>query len=473
MNIVFAASESVPFIKTGGLGDVIGSLPQAIKQQGDHQIHVFLPNYKNIPESFIQKMETIYTCYIPLGWRKQYCGVKHLVHQGVHFYFIDNEYYFGREQIYGYADDFDEAERFIFFSKAILEVLPAIQLQPDILHVHDWQTATIPILLHTTYKQSAFYQHVKTVFTIHNLKYQGVFPNEIVGDLLEIEQEYVHAESLEFYGRVNLMKGAILYADVVTTVSDEYAKEIQYPFYGEGLDGILQKRNKDLYGIINGINRTNIPFTLAQKSEWKKGLQKELGIGNTLTPVIAMITRLVEQKGLDLVLHVMDELLAEDIQLIVLGTGEAKYERLFSHYAEKYPSKFHFLRLFDEALSHRIYKGADLFLMPSLFEPCGLSQLISLSYGTIPIVRETGGLKDTIVPYNEFTKEGNGFSFSNYNAHDMLFTIKRAIHFYWQESTWVTLIKHAVESDFSWTQSSKKYQKLYESLTKNQRTVTD
>ncbi|MBM7573370.1 glycogen synthase GlgA [Aquibacillus albus] len=482
MNIVFVASESTPFVKTGGLADVIGSLPQALRKEGN-VIDVFLPKYKAIPEEYKQRMESVYRGEISLGWRKQYCGVDTLHLDGINYYFIDNEYYFGRDNIYGYSDDLDEAERFTFFSKAVLEMIPKVIEKVDIIHVHDWQTAMVPVYMEAQYKKEAFYENVKTMFTIHNLKYQGIFSSHLLGDVVELGPEYFHPEALEFHGCINFMKGALVYADIITTVSDAYAKEIQYPFFGEGLDGLLRKRHNDLYGVINGIDTVSYDpasdvSLIEQYRDWsgkyvnKKVLQQLVGLPERQVPMVAMITRLVEQKGLDLVVRVLDELLQDDIQVVILGTGEPKYEQLLSEIASRYSEKFSLQLKFDEAMSRQIYAGADLFLMPSLFEPCGLSQLISFRYQTVPIVRETGGLKDTVQPFNEYTGEGNGFSFMNYNAHDMLHTIRRAISFYQDPQQWEKIVRNGTVHDFSWKQSAKKYRTLYHQLCLREEAVT-
>lgn len=482
MNIVFVASEATPFIKTGGLADVIGSLPKALQEEGN-SVHVIIPKYKLIAEEFKQQMETVYRGNISLGWRQQYCGVDVLKQDGITYYFIDNEYYFGRDQIYGYSDAFDEAERFIFFSKAMLEVLPQLMDSPDILHLHDWQTAMVSIYMHAIYKQQAYYKNVKTVFTVHNLKYQGVFSRDLLGDVIELDRAYFHTEALEYHGCLNLMKGALLYSDVITTVSDTYTKEIQYPFFGEGLDGLLRKRQKELYGIVNGIDtasynsNTDLALTtrfndLKGKYENKIALQQKVGLPIKSVPMVAIISRLVEQKGLDLFIHIMDELLEDDIQVVILGTGEDKYQHLLSEIGSKHSDKVALQFFFDEGLSRQIYAAADLLLVPSLFEPCGLSQLIALRYGAVPVVRETGGLKDTIKPFNEVTKEGNGFSFTNYNAHDLLFTIRRALSFYNDKTMWEQIVANGRLEDFSWNQSAKKYNEIYEQLCPKQGTVT-
>ncbi|MDL4839639.1 glycogen synthase GlgA [Aquibacillus rhizosphaerae] len=475
MNIVFIASEGVPFVKTGGLADVIGSLPHALADEGN-RIQVFLPKHKTIPEQYKRAMKTVYRGEITLGWRKQYCGVEALRHDGINYYFIDNEFYFGRDNIYGYSDDPDEAERYVFFSKAVLEMLPHLLAKPDILHLHDWQTSIIPIFLQTHYKQNAYYQAIKTIFTIHNLKYQGQFSRDLLGDIIEISSNEFYQNGLEYYGHINLMKGAINNADLITTVSQTYAEEIQYAFFGEGLDGLLRKRCDSLHGIMNGISNTiynpekdsSLDFCYRDnqgKLLNKKALQERLGLGVEDMPILAMVTRLVEQKGLDLVIHVVEQIMEEDdIQMIILGTGEQPYANKLTEIANKYPHKFVFKNLFDEGLSRKVYAGADCLLMPSLFEPCGLSQLIALRYGTVPIVRETGGLKDTIHSYNEFSGEGNGFSFTNYNADDMLYTIRRAIYFYKNKQKWNEIINNGRMQDFSWKQSAVKYDELYQLL---------
>ncbi|WP_407269883.1 glycogen synthase GlgA [Radiobacillus sp. PE A8.2] len=474
MNIVFIASESVPFVKTGGLADVIGSLPEALQAEG-HRVQVFLPKYKSIPSHFQEQMHTVVKDEIKLGWRNQYCGVEALRHAGINYYFIDNLYYFGREGVYGYSDDIDEAERFIFFCKAILEMMPKLIMEPDVIHVHDWQTALIPLLIRNHYGNQPYYEKVKTVFTIHNLKYQGIFSNELVGDIIELPHDWFHAGGIEYYGKVNLLKGGIAYADAITTVSPTYAEEIQTPFFGEGLDGLLRTRKDQLSGIINGLSlleydTTTDPYLYKRyydqegKAINKKAVQEQLYLPVTDAPMITIISRLVEQKGLDLVIHVLDELLQEDIQFVVLGTGEHKYEHTLNEFAKRYPEKFHLHRTYNEELSRNLYAGSDFLLMPSLFEPCGLSQLIALRYGTIPIVRETGGLNDTILSFNEELNSGNGFTFKNYNAHDLLFTIRRALLFYHDKVKWAQIHTNARSSSVGWAKSATMYDELYQEL---------
>ncbi|MFW6035675.1 MAG: glycogen synthase GlgA [Halothermotrichaceae bacterium] len=471
MNILFAASECTPFAKTGGLADVIGSLPQALQKKGVN-VRVVLPKYRDIPQKFKKKMEYKMHFNVPLSWRDQYCGIEVLEYQGIIYYFIDNEYYFGRSGSYGYYDD---GERFAFFSKAVLEMLAYIDYQVDILHCHDWQTALISIYLEAHYNH---YQDLKTIYTIHNLKYQGIYPGDIMDDLLGFDNRYFTDDGLEYYGNVNYMKGGLNFADIITTVSQTYAREIQTAYFGEGMDGILRKRSEDLYGIVNGIDYdeynpekdphlfVNYKNSLDKKAENKIGLQKMLGLPvDREKPMFVLVSRLVEQKGIDLILHVIKKILAMDLQLVILGTGEYNYEQALRKAAAKYPEKFSANITFSEDLASKMYAAGDFFLMPSRFEPCGIGQLISLQYRTVPIVRETGGLSDTIKPYNEYSGEGNGFSFKNYNAHDMLYTIRRALDFYHNKKAWETIHANIEKANFSWNKSADEYCKIYEKLT--------
>jgi starch synthase len=474
MKILFVASEGAPFSKSGGLGDVIGSLPMELCKQG-MDVRVILPKYGSIDHLYRAAMIKRKAIYIQLGWRQQYCGIEELEYKGVTFYFIDNEFYFKRDVLYGYGD---EAERYAFFSKAVLESIPIIDFYPDLIHCHDWHAGMVSFLLKTQYQHRPNYQSIATVYTIHNLKYQGIFSKEIFDDLLGVDSKYFNEEELEFYGCINSMKAGIVFSDMVTTVSESYASEIQYPFFGEKLDGIIRKRKEAIYGIINGIDnedynpatdpRVYINYdtqTIENKAVNKERLQRDLGLEvNVDKPVMAIVSRLTKQKGLDLVACVIDEILAQDVQFIVLGTGESHYEDLFCHKAYYHSDKMVARLAFSEALARQIYSGADFLLMPSLFEPCGLAQLIALRYGTIPIVRETGGLKDTIEPFNEFTNEGNGFSFTNYNAHDMLNTIHRALRIYGDKEKWHILRTRAMALDFSWHNSAKKYIDLYKKV---------
>ncbi len=474
MKILFVASECVPFAKSGGLADVIGSLPKALQELGI-EVRVIIPKYKHISEKYKEMMKPKAKLNVKLGWRNQYCGLEELVYQGIHYYFIDNEYYFKRDSLYGY---YDEGERYIYFSRAVLAALPYLDYRPDIIHVHDWQGAIILLLLKAYYGSEFFYQGIKTILTIHNLRYQGIFPNTILGDLLDLSDDYLTVDKLEFNHSVNLLKGGIVYADAITTVSPTYAQEIKESFYGEKLDGLLRTHAKKISGIINGIdyeeyNPENDPLIYAnynaskleEKTANKIALQKQLGLREEANlPMIGIVSRLVGQKGLDLVECVIDDILSRKLQLVVLGTGEAKYEKMFLEIAKDNRDMVSTNIRFDNTLAHRIYAGADYLLMPSLFEPCGLAQLIALRYGTLPIVRETGGLRDTVLSFNEYTGEGNGFTFFNYNAHDMLYTIDRALSYYEKEPYWDNLRQKALNSDNSWSKSAKEYSRLYSSL---------
>ncbi|MBS4215268.1 glycogen synthase GlgA [Neobacillus rhizophilus] len=475
MKVLFAVSECGPFAKSGGLADVAGSLPKELKSLGT-DVRVILPKYGTISDEYKKRMKKIKEFSVSVGWRKQYCGIEELVHQGVTFYFVDNEYYFKREGFYGYYDD---GERFAFFNRAVLEVIEGLNFYPDVLHCHDWHTAMIPYLLRKEYYKKTGYGQIKTVFTIHNLQFQGIFSKEVLRDLFDLDEQSFHSGHLEFFGNVNFMKGALVAADTITTVSPTYRNEIQTANYGEKLDGLLKTRDEDLLGILNGIDddfynpehdhfllQTYSSQDIKKKSVNKKEIQKQFGLKQTAAvPLMVMISRLTRQKGLDLIKCVLREILQEDIQVIILGTGDYEYEEYLRQAARIYPEKLKVHTGFDEGLAHRLYAAADLFLMPSLFEPCGLSQLIAMKYGAIPIVRETGGLNDTVKAWNEFTKEGNGFSFRNFNAHDMLYTIQRAINFYHDKKTWGSIVKQAMEMDYSWAQSAFRYNQLYAELT--------
>jgi starch synthase len=475
VKVLFVVSECVPFVKSGGLADVAGALPKELKRLGT-DIRVVLPKYGFIPEHYRKQMKKVAQLIVRVGWRRQYCGIETLEHEGVTYYFVDNEYYFKRDSLYGHYDD---GERFAYFCRAVLDSLPAISFKPDLIHCHDWHTGMIPFLLREEYKQNSFYENIKTVFTIHNLQFQGIFPREILGDLLNLSDRYFTIDHLEFYGNVSFMKAALVSADMITTVSPTYKEEIQTEYYGERLDGLLRARKNHLIGILNGIddeiyNPKKDPYiavpydqhTIARKGINKNALQQYFGLSSEDdVPIIAMVSRLTKQKGLDLVKCVFHEILAENVQFIVLGTGDWEFENFFNEMAATYPDKVKVYIGFNEELAHQIYAGADLFLMPSQFEPCGLGQLIALRYGAIPIVRETGGLNDTVQAFNEFTGEGNGFSFTNFNAHDMLYTIRRALEFYHQKEVWEKLVKEAMSRDYSWAQSAFKYNQLYAELT--------
>ncbi|WP_172250912.1 glycogen synthase GlgA [Saccharibacillus deserti] len=474
MKLLFAAAEAAPFIKTGGLADVIGALPRALKQAGA-DIRVVLPKYKGIPDAYKEKMTHVGETSVNLGWRGQYCGIEQYDDDGIPVYFVDNEFYFGRDGVYGYGDD---GERFAFFNKAVLDILPEIGFKPDVIHCHDWHTGMIPLLLQDTYAHDPFYDNIETVYTIHNLLYQGVFPYAVFGELLGLDNRHFTNEGAEYYGNVNFMKAGIVYSGKVTTVSPTYAQEIRTAYYGYGLDGLLSSIGDKLTGIVNGIDtksynpntdktlHTRYKSSLAKKRENKTALQTELGLPVSVkTPMIGIVSRLVEPKGLDLVVRVLDELLyGEDVQVVVLGTGEAGYEDWFRQAAYRHPEQLAVQIRFSEALSRNVYAASDLFLMPSMFEPCGISQLLAMRYGSVPVVRETGGLNDTVQAYNEYTGEGNGFSFAAYNAHDMLHTLRRALAFYREEPTWKKIVQNGMTSDFSWLASAKEYMGIYEEL---------
>ncbi|MGN0539276.1 MAG: glycogen synthase GlgA [Candidatus Fimenecus sp.] len=473
MKVLFASSEALPFKASGGLGDVAGSLPQALRKRLIG-CRVVMPLYDTISQELKDSMTFLTSISVPVAWRRQYCGIFEAKAGGVIYYLLDNQYYFKRDGIYGYYDD---AERFAFFARAVLEIIPAIGFKPDIIHCNDWQTALTPVYYNTLYANRPGYENIKTVFTIHNIQYQGTYGMELVNEVIGIPES---ATSLvEYDGDVNFMKGAIETADKVTTVSPSYANEILDPWYSHGLDIILNQRSWKLSGILNGIDtdlynpETDKDIAVNYNSsnfEPKKINKQKLQEYFSLpvredVPVIGMVTRLVGHKGLDLVKAVLDELLATtDVQFVVLGSGEWQYESFFKDMAAKYPDKMGLKLGFIPSLSKKIYAGADMFLMPSKSEPCGLSQMISLRYGTIPIVRETGGLRDSIKDSGD--GEGNGFTFSSYNAHDMLFTIKRAIEGYSHREGWNVLMKRAMECDNSWGKSANEYIKLYKSLLK-------
>lgn len=476
MKILYASSEAVPFIKTGGLADVAGSLPLALKNS-DAEVRVVLPLYSKIKEKHYKELKKIDEFYVDLGWRSQYAGIYEYNLENVIYYFIDNEYYFDRDNIYG---EWDDGERFIFFSKSIALLPKILKFKPNIIHANDWHTGLVPLYVKDFSKGDPFYKDIKTVYTIHNLKYQGVFPPGILEDVAGLSIEYFTEEGVKFYDNVNFMKAGIVYSDALTTVSESYAEEIKYSFFGEDLEGIIKKHENKLSGIVNGIDYTKFnpstdsniaknysKNTIDKKYENKTALQKLYGLPvKKDVPLIAMVTRLVSMKGLDLVTHVLDELLGEDVQFVMLGTGDKEYEDIFNHFEKKYPNKLASRIYFNEKESLQIYAGADMFLMPSMKEPCGISQLISMRYGTIPIVREVGGLKDTVIPYNKYSSEGNGFSFANFNAHELLFAIKRALDVYSDPVKWKKLILNAMDSKNDWQKSSNEYIKIYKKLIK-------
>ncbi|MBR2409853.1 MAG: glycogen synthase GlgA [Lachnospiraceae bacterium] len=476
-NILFVASECVPFIKTGGLADVVGALPKYLDKER-YDVRVMLPNYMSIPAKYKEKMQYKTHFYMELAWRNQYVGILETIIDGITFYLIDNEYYFAGDKPYGNIHE--DIEKFAFFSRAVLSSLPQIGFRPDLIHCNDWQTGLIPVYLHDSFEQGEFYRGIKSVMTIHNLKFQGVWDKKTVQDITGLDQYYFTPDKLEAYGDANYLKGGIVYADYVTTVSDTYAEEIKTPFYGEGLDGLMRARSNHLWGIVNGIDYEEYdpetdPYLVKnynavnfrkEKMKNKLALQEELDLERDGKKfMIGVVSRLTDQKGFDLVECVIEELCDTDIQLVILGTGDPKYENLFRYYEWKYHGRVSSNIYYNNERAHKIYAACDAFLMPSLFEPCGLSQLISLRYGTVPIVRETGGLKDTVVPYNEYEGTGTGFSFANYNAHEMLSIVRYAKHIYYNKKReWNKLVDRGMATDFSWKASAKKYEDLYRTI---------
>ena len=475
MQIVFASAECAPFVKTGGLGDVAGSLPAALVRAGAEVI-VMVPKYATIKDEYKAQMEHFSDFYVSLGWRNEYCGLEKLEHDGVTYMFVDNERYFARDYPYGF---FDDGERFAFFSKAITESLQHLPagFECDILHCNDWQTALAPVFLREFYQGLPLYDRVKTVFSIHNVAFQGQFSDTVMEDILGVAHIPAAATQLRCDAcSINYMLGALRYADAITTVSPTYAGEIQTPEFGEGLDGVLRERSYALQGILNGIDvagfdpatdkRIAANYTVEDRSGkavCKAKLQEELGLEvRDDRPLMVMVTRLTRQKGMDLVMYALDRILAGGVQVAVLGTGDRDYEDGLRYFQDKYPGTMAARIEFDPALSQRMYAAADMFLMPSKFEPCGLSQIIAMRYGTLPIVRETGGLKDTVIPYNEFTGEGTGFSFSNFNGDEMGDAVFRAARLFWDNrEAWNQLVTQAMSQDFSWTRSADKYLDLY------------
>ncbi len=473
MKVLYAVSEAKPFIASGGLGDVAGSLPAALRRRLIG-CRVVLPLYEGIDQKYKDEMKFITHITVPVSWRRQYCGIFEYKREGVIYYFIDNQYYFKRQGIYGHYDD---AERFAFFSRAVLEILPHIDFKPDIIHCNDWQTSLVPVYYSLYYAQREGYENIKTVLTIHNIQYQGQYGHEVLGDVVGLSEE--NASLMENDGCINFMKGGIECANAVTTVSPTYAEEILDPWYSFGLDHILSERRWKLHGILNGIDTVSMDpatdpalpahFTAEDpsgKAVCKAELQKEMGLPvNPDVPIIGMVSRLVGHKGFDLVRHVLEELLTtENVQVVVLGSGEWQYETFFSEMAAKYPDRLAVKLGFIPALASRIYGGSDIFLMPSKSEPCGLSQMFALRYGSVPVVRATGGLKDTV--QDSGLNEGNGFVFQDYNAHDMLHAIRRAIGGYADHEGWAILRRRAMECDNSWGKSANEYIRLYKQLIK-------
>ena len=459
-----AASEAYPYSKSGGLADVMGTLPRYLGKL-NNQFSLVLPLYASTRRKFFKKMVKEKELEVTLNWRKQYCGVWKITEENLTCYFIENDYYFNRENFYGYYDD---GERFIFFSKAITELINNMEIPPQVVHTHDWQTAAVNVYLH---------QKVKSVFTIHNLRYQGRFGKEAFDELMDLPASYFSDQGLEYFGDLNLMKGGIIFADHVTTVSPNYSKEIMGDFFGEGLDGVLRANEHKLSGILNGLDYQeynpctdkalfyNYRSSMERKLRNKEKLQEvcELEV-NKKKPLLTLVSRFTEQKGLDLLIYIMDELLKKDIQLIVHGNGDKYYEDALRSFEGKYSKNYRLIQGFKEDMARKIYSGGDIFLMPSLFEPCGISQMIALNYGNIPVVREVGGLKDTISPFNEFTGEGNGFSFANYNGEEFLKVIEYALGIYEDKDKWNEVFKNALKSKFTWEKSAKEYVEIYKNL---------
>jgi starch synthase len=478
MNVLFVTSECSPFVKTGGLGDVAGSLPQELVAQGV-DARVILPKYGMIAEKYTSQMRYIDHIYIKMGWRSQYCGVFELKMNNVTYYFVDNEFYFGAKYIYG--DIANDVERFAFFDKAVLALLQVIGFWPDVIHANDWQTGMVSVLLRAHYAYDGRYSRIKTLFTIHNLKFQGIYDKAVIADVCELDDYYFTSDKLEFYKDASFMKGALTYSDYITTVSPTYAEEIKTEFFGEKLDGLMRARSNSLKGIVNGLDYSAYnPKTddmiyekygskdfVSKKKANKTALQRELGLVEDEEKfIISMVTRLTSQKGVDLLNCVLDDIcFDQNIQIVILGTGDKQYEDSLRYFDWKYHGRVSAQIRFDNTLAHKIYAGSDVTLMPSLFEPCGLNQLIAMRYGTLPVVRETGGLKDTVEPYNEYEGTGTGFSFKNYNAHEMLGVIRYAHEVYYNHrKEWNAICRRAMSKDYSWTKSAKEYIDLYESL---------
>lgn len=472
MNVLLISTEAVPFAKSGGLGDVIGALPAELLRQGV-DARVMLPLYQSINEAYGSQLQYVTNYEVTLSWRRQYCGLFQLEYEGVTFYFIDNEQYFKRPEYYGY---FDDGERFAWYSRACLETLKHLSFEPDVLHCSEWQTAMVPVYLKTLYREEPGYDSLRTVFTIHNIEYQGIMGRETLQELLGLDEK--DAGLVTYDGNINMMKGAIVTCDKLSTVSPSYAEEILYPFYGRGLEHILQENQYKLCGILNGIDQNlynpDKDDKIAAKYSIKKAdnkklnkidLQRRMGLAeDSGVPLIGMVGRLVDHKGLDLVLRTFDDMMKEPVQFVLLGTGERKYEDFFCQKAMQYGGRAAAVTAFSGELANQIYAGADLFLMPSVSEPCGLAQMIALRYGTIPIVRTTGGLRDSVQAYNPEKGTGNGICFSSVNAHDMLYAVTRGLELYRDEKQWKKLMKNAMNSDFSWKKSAAKYIDLYESL---------
>lgn len=476
--VLMVSSEAVPYIKTGGLADVVGSLPRYVEKE-EYDVRVILPKYACMDQRFLPDLQFVCHFYVNLNWRKQYAGIFKSEYKGITYYFVDNEFYFAGNNPYNNIHE--DVEKFAFFSKAVLMALPYIDFCPDVIHCNDWQTGLIPVFLKTEFYQDSYYIGMKTVFSIHNMKFQGRWHVRDIMDVTGLPASIFTADKLESYGEANYLKGGCVYADAISTVSPSYAVDITTPEGGEGLDGLMSARRDSLYGIVNGIDYDDFnPMTDAAMVEHfsvkdvvkgkkanKRALQQSMGLPEKEDAfLIGMVSRLTDQKGFDLVAYVMEEMLTTmNVQFVVLGTGEYRFEEMFHYFQGKYPDKISSYIGYSEEKAHQIYASCDAFLMPSLFEPCGLSQMMSMRYGTIPIVRETGGLKDTVEPYNEFENKGTGFSFATYNAHDMMHVIQYAYRvFTEQKKQWEAIMKRAMEQDFSWKASARKYEELYDKL---------
>ncbi|MCR5807580.1 MAG: glycogen synthase GlgA [Oscillospiraceae bacterium] len=478
-NILFVASECVPFIKTGGLADVVGTLPKKF-DRSKFDCRVIIPNYRCIPDEYRNNFKYVHHFYMDMGQRfsSVHVGIMEYEYDGITFYFVDNLFYFGADR--PYADTRFDIEKFTYFSKAVMAILPVINFRPDIIHCHDWQAGLVPVYLHTLYRDNPFFAGTKTIFTIHNLRFQGIWDIKTIRALSGLPDWVFTPDKLEFHEDANMLKGGLVYADMITTVSETYAGEIQSGYYGEGLDGLLRARNQSLCGILNGIDyKAYNPETddviaknytsknvKKNKAINKRALQEELDLPvDDSKFVISIISRLTSQKGLDLVRYALDRILDDYTELVIVGTGDAQYENLFRDYAWRMHDKVSANIYFNEALAHKVYAGSDAVLVPSLFEPCGLTQLIALRYGTVPIVRETGGLKDTVIPYNEYDGTGIGFSFANYNGDELLNTINYAKHIYYDyRKEWDQMVIRGMKTDYSWATSAKKYEELYERI---------
>ena len=481
-NILLVTSEAVPYMKTGGLADVVGSLPRYIDKE-EYDIRVIMPKYACMDEAFLPNLKFLCHYYVDLNWRRQYAGIFISEYKGITYYFVDNEFYFAGPTPYNQI--YEDVEKFAFFSKAVITGLPFIDFTPDILHCNDWQTGLVPVFLKTTFGGDSFYAGIKTIFSIHNLKFQGRWMLHEVKDITGLPEHIFNLDELEAYGEANYLKGGVVYADYVTTVSPSYAHDITTVEGGEGLEGVMYAKKDSLCGILNGIdydeyNPKTDPFmeenfdqktVMTKKKKNKLALQRKWGLPQKEnTFLIGIVSRMTEQKGFDLIAYVLEEMLETmDVQFVVLGTGETKYQEMFYYFQNKYPEKLSSYIGYSEEKAHQIYASCDAFLMPSQFEPCGLSQMMSMRYGTVPIVRETGGLKDTVIPYNEYENKGNGFSFANYNAHEMLGSIRYAQSVFTEDKkSWSQLMIRGMKEDFSWTKSSKEYQKLYDKLVENE-----